>query len=559
VNAAYTAALAYLYGLTDWERRPMDRSTRERLLLERPAALLARLGHPERRYRAVLVAGTKGKGSTAAMLASMLQAAGYRTGLYSQPHLHTYRERIRVDGVLIAPAEVAAGVARVRPRAEALEREQPDLGACTTYEVGTALALDHFARAGVAVAVLEVGLGGRLDATNVVDADLALVTSISFDHTAILGDTLPEIAAEKAGILKPGRPVLSAPQRPEALAVLEATAAWRGAPLGVGGRDWTWSGSHRDYAVHAPAARDGLWPHPWRHAALHVPLLGAHQLENAATAVAAAHALQLATATGTPPGNQVVVTPAAVARGLRATSWPARFEVVRPGTRASRAADGLPAAAGSPAPRGAPTTAQAPGPSGGLSASTERVQEPRADLTPWPPSRRPEGPRKGERPPGAAPPARKQLEVGGAGADGPETGGGPTVVVDGAHNGDSAARLAAALGAHLDWERLWLVVGAGTDKDLPAIIAPLAPLAAGAWAVASVHPRSRAVGEVAAALAAAGVRAHPAASVGAGLRQALAAAGPHDAVCVTGSLFVAAEAREALGLVPSDELDPAVS
>ncbi|HET7769536.1 MAG TPA: bifunctional folylpolyglutamate synthase/dihydrofolate synthase, partial [Chloroflexota bacterium] len=105
----YAAALAYLYGLTDWERRPMDASTRERLLLERPAALLARLGHPERRYRSVLVAGTKGKGSTAAMLASILRATGHRTGFYSQPHLHTYRERIRVDGTLISPADVAAG------------------------------------------------------------------------------------------------------------------------------------------------------------------------------------------------------------------------------------------------------------------------------------------------------------------------------------------------------------------------------------------------------------------------------------------------------------------
>jgi dihydrofolate synthase/folylpolyglutamate synthase len=110
--------------------------------------------------------------------------------------------------------------------------------------VGTALALVHFARAGVEAAVLEVGLGGRLDATNVVDADLAVITSLSLDHTAILGETLPEIAAEKAGIVKRHRPVLSAPQRAEALAVLEQVAAARGAPLGVGGRGWTWAGAH---------------------------------------------------------------------------------------------------------------------------------------------------------------------------------------------------------------------------------------------------------------------------------------------------------------------------
>jgi dihydrofolate synthase/folylpolyglutamate synthase len=450
----------------------MDRSTRERLLLARPAALLARLGRPERRYRTVLVAGTKGKGSTAAMLAGMLHAAGHRTGLYSQPHLHTYRERIRVGGVLISSDEVSTGVARIRPHAEALEREQPELGACTTYELGTALALDHFARAGCDVAVLEVGLGGRLDATNLVDADLAVITSISYDHTAILGETLPEIAGEKAGIVKPGRPALSAPQRPQALAVLEQAAAERRAPLGTGGRDWTWSGTHEALQVEGPAPRAGLWPSRWRYERLRVPLLGAHQLENAATAVAAAHVLHSA-----PRPTALPVPAAAIVGGLAATRWPARFEVVR----------------------GGPTgTAAAP------------------------------------------------------------AGGGAMVVVDGAHNGDSAAKLAAALGAHVAAERLWLVLGAARDKDLAAIVAPLAPLAAGAWAVASRHPRSRDAATVAAALRGAGVPAQSAAGTPAGLAAALAAAGPRDVVCVTGSLFVAAEAREALGLVDPSERDPEV-
>jgi dihydrofolate synthase/folylpolyglutamate synthase len=477
-GGAYAEALAYLYGLVDWERRPMDRSTRERLLLERPAALLDRLGHPQRRYRAVLVGGTKGKGSTAAMLASILRAAGRRTGFYSQPHLHTYRERIRVDGALISPAEVVGGVARVRPHAEALERERPELGACTTYEVGTALALDYFARADVEVAVLEVGLGGRLDATNVVAAGLAVITSLSLDHTAILGDTLPEIAGEKAGIIKPGRPVLVAPQRPEAMAVLERVAGERGAPLGAGGRDWTWAGGHRDFVVEAPAARRGLWPAPWHHVGLEVPLLGAHQLENAATAVAAAHALFDAGTgdagdtgrRGPPEGPAAAdrggVLEAVVAAGLATTCWPARFEIVRP-----------------------------------------------SDV-------------------------------------------GPAVVVDGAHNADSAAKLAAALHAHVAFDRLWLVVGVGIDKDLAGIVAPLAPPAAGAWAVASRHARSRRPGEVASALRAAGIATHEAVDTAAGLAGALAAAGPRDAVCVTGSLFVAAEAREALGLVSPHERDP---
>ncbi|MGH2351874.1 MAG: bifunctional folylpolyglutamate synthase/dihydrofolate synthase, partial [Chloroflexota bacterium] len=324
----YAAALAYLYGLTDWERRLMDAAMREHLLLERPAALLERLGRPERRYRTILVAGTKGKGSTAAMLASILGAAGYRTGFYSQPHLHTYRERIRVDGSPISKADVAGGVARLKPHVAALQRAQPHLGEYTTYEVGTALALDHFARAGVAVAVLEVGLGGRLDATNVVEADLAIITSISFDHTAVLGNTLAEIAGEKAGIIKLGKPVLAAPQRPEALSVLRHTAEARGAPLGVGLQDWTWTGGHDAFTVEAAAPRAGLWRKPWCHTGLRVPLLGAHQLENAATAVAAAEVLAQGAGDGA-DGSPAISAPA-IAAGIAATRWPARLEVLPP-------------------------------------------------------------------------------------------------------------------------------------------------------------------------------------------------------------------------------------
>lgn len=453
----YAAALAWLYGRIDWERGPLDHAMRARLLLARPAALLAHLGNPQRRYGVVLVAGTKGKGSTAALLASILAAAGRRVGLYSQPHLHSFRERIRVDGRPISPTDLSSGVAALQPQVAAFERERPDLGELTTYEVATALALTHFAQVGVDEAVLEVGLGGRLDAVNVVDADLAVITAISYDHTAILGETLPEIAAEKAGIIRAGRPVLAAPQPLAVQAVLERVAADRAAPFGLGGRDWTWDGAHAALTV-AAGARPGLWPRPWCHAGLRVPLLGAHQLENAATAVAAARVLR-----------DGALPPEAVSRGVAATRWPARLEVLRP-----------------------------------------------------------------------------------AGSDG------PIVVVDGAHNGDSAERLAVALRDHFRFARLWLVLGVGADKDLPAIIAPLAPLAAGAWAAASRHPRSRAAAEVAAALRAAGVTAAPTGDTATALRLARAASGPDDLVCVTGSLFIAAEAREALSIVGPDERDPPV-
>lgn len=453
----YGAALDWLYDRIDWERGPLDRTMRERLLLARPAALLARLGDPQRCYETVLVAGTKGKGSTAALLASSLGAAGRRVGLYSQPHLHSFRERIRVDDDPITPADFAGGIAHLRHHVIACERERPDLGPLTTYEVATALALAHFARVGVKVAVLEIGLGGRLDALNVVDADLAIITAISYDHMAILGDTLPEIAVEKAGIIKSDQPVLTAPQQPEIQSVLAAAAARRSAPLGVGGQDWTWWGDHAAFTV-AATTRSDLWPHPWCHADLRIPLLGAHQLENAATAIAAAEVLLAGAA-----------TPGAIARGVAATRWPARLEVFRVG------------------------------------------------------------------------PA------------------GPVVVVDGAHNGDSAEKLAVALQEHFRFARLWLVLGVGADKDLPAIIAPLATLTHGAWATASCHARSRPATEVAEALRLAGVSADAVNDTAAALRLARAACGPDDLICVTGSLFIAAEAREALGIVRPDERDPPVA
>src|SRR5581483_7672575 len=168
----YQEALAFLLALPDWERGTGARPAREELLLERPMALLGALGNPQTRYRSVLIAGTKGKGSTAAMLESILRAAGYKTGLYTSPHLHTYRERIRVNGALIAENDFAHGVGELVPLLRELLVAHPELESFTTFEVMTTLALEHFARAEIDAAILEVGLGGRLDATNVVNADV---------------------------------------------------------------------------------------------------------------------------------------------------------------------------------------------------------------------------------------------------------------------------------------------------------------------------------------------------------------------------------------------------
>ncbi len=271
--------------------------------------LLALLGDPHRCFRSVHIAGTKGKGSTAAMLESVLRAAGFRTGLYTSPHLHTFRERIRCGDRMISRRTVAALTGRLRPAVA----QVPGL---TTFEIITGLAFAHFAAMGVEMAVVEVGMGGRLDATNVVHPLVTIITSISYDHTYVLGDTLAAIAGEKAGIVKRGVPVVSAPQPPEALAVVEAVCREKRAPLTLVGRDWTWQPGAADldgqsFSVQ-PAEGEPINP-------LWIPLLGEHQLLNATVALAATAQLRRA---------GLDIPPAAVRGGLRRVHWPGRMEVL---------------------------------------------------------------------------------------------------------------------------------------------------------------------------------------------------------------------------------------
>ncbi|HXF69451.1 MAG TPA: Mur ligase family protein, partial [Thermoflexus sp.] len=221
-ESAYLAALSSLFGRANFEtRRPR---TPEAFRLDPIRRLLERLGNPHHRYAVVHIAGTKGKGSTAAMAEAILRAAGYRTGLYTSPHLHTLRERIRIHGELLSRAAVVDLFERLRPMIEA----DPEL---TVFDILTAMGFLAFAESGVEIAVVEVGLGGRLDSTNVVSPNVSLITSLSLDHTEVLGPTLAHIAFEKAGILKPGVPAITAPQAEEAMAVLRQVAAERGTPL----------------------------------------------------------------------------------------------------------------------------------------------------------------------------------------------------------------------------------------------------------------------------------------------------------------------------------------
>jgi dihydrofolate synthase/folylpolyglutamate synthase len=308
----YSATIAYLHSLTDYEKTRIERYTPETLDLLRVEQLLAALGDPHARFPAVHIAGTKGKGSTAALVESCLRAAGYRTGFYTSPHLHTFRERIQVAGHKITREEVVALVEKVRPLIERIP-------GVTTFEAITAIGFLYFARSDVDVAVVEVGLGGRLDATNVLMPEVSAITSLSLDHTYLLGDTLAEIAYEKAGIIKSGIPAISAPQRAEAIKVLETVCRERHAPLTEVGRDWDYDPGPADFDGQVFTVRflgdegselDGEY---W------MPLLGRHQLENGASAIAALHALRQ---------RGFRIPNEAVHEGLRDVRWPGRLEIL---------------------------------------------------------------------------------------------------------------------------------------------------------------------------------------------------------------------------------------
>ncbi|RPI93911.1 MAG: bifunctional folylpolyglutamate synthase/dihydrofolate synthase, partial [Chloroflexi bacterium] len=228
---SYADAIDYLYSFINWEVERHIRNAPGVMTLERPREVLAAFGNPHERYPVIHITGTKGKGSVGAMCASTLTASGLKSGLYSSPHLQDFRERFRIDGQMIEPDAFTALVNQIRPVLDSVA----DI---TWFEATTALAFLFFAQQKVDMVVAEVGLGGRLDATNVVTPAVSVITSLSYDHTHLLGDSLESIAREKGGIIKPGVPVVSAPQAPGALDVLSGIASEQHAPMTVIGRDW---------------------------------------------------------------------------------------------------------------------------------------------------------------------------------------------------------------------------------------------------------------------------------------------------------------------------------
>lgn len=289
-----------------------------RLGLERIRELLERLGRPQDRLKFVHVAGTNGKGSICAYLASILGAAGYRTGMFTSPYIERFEERIRVDGTMISADELRDVTLAVREHAEAMAEETGDHP--TEFELMTAVALEHFARCGCDIVVLEVGLGGRLDSTNVIDApEACVIARIGLDHTALLGNTLAAIAGEKAGIIKEGSAVVSWPQEPEAMAVIELAAAEHGCELRM-----------PDFAQLEEGAvkwEDGASPfRPFSYkewADLRTGILGSYQPQNATVALEAVDVLR---------GRGWRIPDEAVRAGVAQTRWPGRFEIVEGGS-----------------------------------------------------------------------------------------------------------------------------------------------------------------------------------------------------------------------------------
>jgi dihydrofolate synthase/folylpolyglutamate synthase len=428
---AYQQALDYLYSFVDYSQVRLGRDAIKRFDLSRVHALAAALGNPHQQYPIIHVAGTKGKGSVSALCASALQAAGLRTGLYISPHLVDFTERFQIDGQPISETDLIDLVEAIKPHVAAI----PGM---TLFEIITVLAMWHFARQHVQAAVLEVGLGGRLDATNIAQPQVSVITSVSYDHMAVLGDTLTEIATEKAGIVKPGVPLVVAPQREESRLAVARIAAERQAPLIQVGEAVRWQPI--DHTLDGQHVRllgmDGFWQE------FFIPLLGGHQIENAATAYAA---LQIWQWRGLP------MSKTAIQQGFANVHWPCRFEIL------------------------------------------QRT---------------------------------------------------PPIIVDSAHNRDSAHRLVQTVNDYFPGAPLMLIFGSSEDKDISGMFEELLPRAAQVVFTRSIHPRAADPEHLADLAVKFGSSFQVAETVEAALPAAIQLAGQNAVILAAGSLFVASAVKE---------------
>ena len=320
LEQSYQESLDFIYSFVDFSMKRHVYDSAHFFKLDRMRKFAELLDNPQDNYPSIHVTGTKGKGSVASLCASALQAAGYKVGLYTSPHLQEFTERIQINGMEIDKAELVVLVNRLRP----LTQQVPEI---TTFELTTALGFLYFAEQQVDIAVIEVGLGGRLDATNIINPLVSVITPVSYDHRAVLGDTLTEIAYEKGGIIKPGKSVVLSPQQPEAEKELLRIAAERDAPITQVEKAYTYTEVAHNLdgqemiitrrLTNNSNAPLSLAAEPLR---LHLPLLGMHQVQNAATAFAALDIIAQ---------NGMALSPQAVAQGFAQVTWPARFEILR--------------------------------------------------------------------------------------------------------------------------------------------------------------------------------------------------------------------------------------
>jgi len=434
----YIEAEEYLNSFVNYENIPGISYASPDYDLGHVEEVLHQIGNPHLAARTVHIAGTKGKGSVAAMIAQVLTDSGYKTGLYTSPHLHNLRERIKVDGTLISEEAFAELMTKLKPYLEAANRRQ-----LTFFEVLTILAFVYFHEKQAHFQVLEVGLGGRLDATNVAQPEVCIITSISLDHMQILGDSLEKIAYEKAGIIKPGCTVVLSPQPEEVTSVISNICYKQGANLVRVGKEVTWRGMNGDLS-HQSIMVEG------RRGIYHVtiPLLGDYQLENTATAVAA---LEVLVSRGFDISSQDI------AQGLAKVKWPGRFQILQHS---------------------------------------------------------------------------------------------PIVLVDGAHNVASIKRLVENVKAYFSYKRALLIFGVSCDKDIPGIVRELVSLSPQVIVTHTSHPRAASPSVIATEFVKMGVNSKITENIPQALFQALSLASEQDLICVTGSLFVVAEALDYFSKVP---------
>ncbi|MBE0686204.1 MAG: bifunctional folylpolyglutamate synthase/dihydrofolate synthase [Anaerolineaceae bacterium] len=447
IETKYQEALDYLYTFIDYSMTRNMRYTEDKFNLDRMHKFMELFDNPHKKFPVIHVAGTKGKGSTSALIAHALYEEGYKVGFYTSPHLHDFCERIQVDFIPMKHEEMVAIVDEMRSKI-------PMVAEITTFELMTAMAFIYFENKQIDYAVIEVGLGGRLDATNVVSPLISVITSLSLDHINVLGDTLAKIAYEKGGIIKNNTPVVVAPQKGEALLVLKKISEERNSPLFQVGKDYLYAQAAKSLSgqnffvwpkedqIAVNAFIESAGREDWEPTKFRIPLLGFHQVQNAATAFTTLTVLRQ---------NGLQISDDSIRKGFANVVWPGRFEVL---------------------------------------------------------NRR------------------------------------PFIVIDSAHNRESALRLRSAVDDYFPGIPVVLVFGASEDKDIDGMLVELLPRVKIVITTKSIHPRALSPEELVIKVNQMGVRAIPTQSLEEAFDKALKLAGKENLILVAGSIFVAGGMRD---------------